>query len=267
MTAWRDEYRTMSGALAECITTYEDATAWSVVFEFELPFEGGRRPDVVVLAGETIAVLEFKGDIALPVAYFDQVKAYARDLADYHAASHDKLVVPILVSTASETRAHIDHEVNVERPDTLAGRLLDVAEGGRISLAPWLAADYAPLPTLVDAARRIFANAPLPHVRRALSARVPETVDLVARLIAEARETGCRRLVLLTGVPGAGKTLVGLRVVYEKSGLGADATFLSGNGPLVKVLQDALSSRVFVRDLHKFILDYGLSDRVPTQHV
>jgi DUF2075 family protein len=74
-------------------------------------------------------------------------------------------------------------------------------------------------------------------------------------------------LILITGVPGAGKTLVGLRVVYEHPAESPEATFLSGNGPLVTVLQDAVGSAVFVRDLHKFITSYGRTTRVPDQHV
>jgi hypothetical protein len=120
----------------------------------------------------------------------------------------------------------------------------------------------------VQAARRIFQHERLPHVRRALAARIPETVALISSLVAEPESEGRRRLILLTGAPGAGKTLVGLRVVYEQAAADrASSTFLSGNGPLVKVLQDALKSTVFVRDLHKFIGTYAASTRVPDQHV
>jgi hypothetical protein len=127
----------------------------------------------------------------------------------------------------------------------------------------------APLPTLVDAARRIFRNEPLPHVHTAESAGIPETVELLGRIADENARTGGRALAFVTGVPGAGKTLVGLRLVYDRSELHGSATFLSGNGPLVKVLQDALQSRVFVRDLHAFIKTYALNQRRrdPDEHI
>jgi len=125
---------------------------------------------------------------------------------------------------------------------------------------------YVPLPTLVAAARRIFKNEPLPHVRRALSAGIPEAITLVGDIFRQTEATGGRVLVLVAGVPGSGKTLVGLRLVYEQS-MGTQATFLSGNGPLVEVLQDALKSTVFVRDLHKFIKSYGIQGRTPAEHV
>ncbi len=104
-------------------------------------------------------------------------------------------------------------------------------------------------------------------MRRALAARIPETIDAIHDLINDAEAESRRRLILLTGVPGAGKTLVGLRVVYERSEGDPMSTFLSGNGPLVTVLQHALQSKVFVRDLHKFITSYGLTTRIPEQHV
>ena len=90
---------------------------------------------------------------------------------------------------------------------------------------------------------------------------------MVTALAAEAEGRGKRYLVLVTGVPGAGKTLVGLRAVYEHSSEDRVATFLSGNGPLVKVLQDALKSSVFVKDLHAYVRNYGINERQPTEHV
>jgi len=149
----------------------------------------------------------------------------------------------------------------------LAEYLLDAATEGSIDLDTWLRAPYVPLPTLVEAARRIFAAEPLPHVKRALAAEIPETVDLIRTLIEQAREESLRILVFLTGVPGSGKTLVGLRVVYEGSEDGTQATFLSGNGPLVQVLQDALRSSVFVRDLHRYIRSYGINERQPRERI
>src|SRR5205085_1496988 len=76
-----------------------------------------------------------------------------------------------------------------------------------------------------------------------------------------------RALAFVTGVPGSGKTLVGLRLVYERSTMEGKAAFLSGNGPLVDVLQDALRSSVFVKDLHKIVLGYGKQGRMPREHI
>lgn len=266
VVAWRDEHEVVFEALQVCVAVDGDARRWSVVFEYELPLEGGRRPDVVVLAGATVVVLELKSTGEARQADLDQAAAYARDLAEYHAASHGRTVVPILVLVAAKGHAEVRHGVTVTGPDALARYLDRAAEEGVIDLRAWLESPYEPLPTLVAAARRIFRNEPLPHVRRARSAGVPETVELLSRLCREAAEGEERVLALVAGVPGAGKTLVGLRLVYEHSPE-AQATFLSGNGPLVKVLQNALGSRVFVRDLHAFVKDFGIDRKVPGQHI
>lgn len=273
--AWTDEIRIMQTALRRCIAENEQAADWSVILEYELPMEGGRRPDVVVLAGETVVVLEFKGGMIKPtVPAVDQANAYARDLAEYHEVTHqygegrgERSVVPLLVLTAVEFAGHDVGKAIVLGRQDIADWLLQLATTGEIDLDGWLNSSYAPLPTLINAAKRIFEHEDLPHVRRARSARIPETVDLVNQLASDAEWDGARSLVLVTGVPGAGKTLVGLRAVYEYSTEDRIATFLSGNGPLVQVLQDALKSRVFVKDLHAYIRNYGINERQPTEHV
>lgn len=265
--AWDGEYSTMRDALRDCCVAVPAAESWGLVFEFELPLEGGRRPDVVVLAGATVVVLEFKSSGVPLQSFVDQVAAYASDLTEFHAETHGRPVVPIVVLAGADDVAEKFDEVVATDPTGLAHYLFDSYSPGMIDLSTWLNAPYTPLPTLVAAARRIFRHEPLPHVKRALAAGIPETVELLGSLIQQSESVGARMMAFVTGVPGSGKTLVGLRVVYERSGERATATFLSGNGPLVKVLQDALGSRVFVRDLHAFIRTFGQTERIPDQHV
>lgn len=100
--AWSDEFHVMGNALRACVQALPaEAAGWSVIFEFEMPFEGGRRPDVVVLAGEALVVLEFKSSSLPDQAAVDQAFAYARDLTDYHRASHDLVPYPIVVLTGA----------------------------------------------------------------------------------------------------------------------------------------------------------------------
>ncbi len=89
MDAWRGEYEILGAALREIAAATPRARDWAVIFEYELPRERGRRPDVVILTGSQVLVLEFKETAALQRAHVDQVAAYARDLRHYHAASHD----------------------------------------------------------------------------------------------------------------------------------------------------------------------------------
>ncbi len=215
IAAWRSEFETMAYALGQVTTDRGEAREWGVVFEYELPLEGGRRPDVVVLAGGGIVVLEFKNGPTATRGAADQVRAYARDLAEYHEETRGRRVTPVLVVPGESSTLG---EVRTEERGSLADRIANASMPGTIDLKQWLRSPYRPLPSLVDAARRIFEHEPLPHVKRAESAGIPETVDLINRIITDAQKRGGRHLVFVTGVPGSGKTLVGLRVVYEQAG-------------------------------------------------
>lgn len=266
VAAWSDELVVMTASLRDVCVAEPTAVEWGVVFEYELPLENGRRPDVVVLAGSAIAVLEFKQDISPRPAAVDQVQAYARDLAEYHEKSHGRPITPVVVLTRSKHSFDVAGAEVVD-PAALAGLLLRSAEAGTIDLDRWLHSAYAPLPTLIAAARRIFEHEPLPAVRRALSTGIPEAVQLLGQLAEDAARHDGRILAFVAGVPGSGKTLAGLSLVYERASKLSAATFLSGNGPLVEVLRDALKSKVFVKDLHAFIKTYGLSEKVPNEQV
>jgi hypothetical protein len=264
--AWRDEIRVMRSTLRDVAIAAPHAVAWNLVFEYELPLEGGRRPDVVLFAGQTMIVMEFKGDPRLDPAFCDQVLAYSRDLNEYHAASHALRSLPVLVLRQARGPIAGD-QVTIVDPPSLAAVIIESESTGTIDLPAWLDAEYAPLPMLVTAARRIFQNEPLPAIKRALATSVPEAVDLLGQLAEDASARGRRVLAFVAGVPGSGKTLAGLSLVYERTAKMSASTFLSGNGPLVEVLRDALQSKVFVKDLHAFIKTYGLSQKVPREQV
>jgi len=280
-TAWRDSLRVLQDQGGVVIRTRPPAAAHGTIMEYELPREGGRRPDVLVLQSGHIVVLEFKGHAEPRRADVDQVRAYARDLSHYHSESHGIPITPVLVLPGQDARHFRIDGAHVVTAAALAKVLLELdgkGGGAAIDLDRWLHGEYAPLPTLVAAARLLFERLPLPFIRRAHSAGVPESVELVLSIAGLARARGERHLTLLTGVPGAGKTLVGLQVAHSReleewaqSGNGgkpgAPATFLSGNGPLIQVLQNALSSKAFVQDMHRYIRDYGLKhrERVPPE--
>jgi hypothetical protein len=271
VSAWKDEHQILFGALKECVLA-NPATAdhWSAIFEYELPMEGGRRPDVVVLAGQSVVVLEFKSSARPSIADIDQTVGYVRDLHDYHSGSRGHPCNGVLVlAGATGSMAEIHGSTPTVGRNQISQYLHAYATDGTIDLEIWLAGQYEPLPMLVEAARRIFRDEELPHVKTAIAAGIPETVDCLGSIVDQTEEASSRSLAFVTGVPGAGKTLVGLRLVHERTEKHGRATFLSGNGPLVQVLQDALQSKVFVRDLHQFIKTYALNKRLstPEEHV
>ena len=265
--AWLEEIKVLKQSFRDLAIARTSCLEWSIIFEFELPLEGGRRPDVIVLGPRKIFVLEFKQDPVLQRSSLDQVAAYARDLAEYHSESHGLDVVPILIPTRTRDRSEFRDVVHVVSPNKLAATLDGSPEGTLLNLTQWLDGDYAPLPTLIAAAKMIFNNERLPAIKRAESYGVAGAVLRLKEIAQSAETNSGRALAFVSGVPGAGKTLVGLQFVYDKSDQSSQAIFLSGNGPLVEVLRDALKSKAFVSDLHAFINSYGMTSKVPKRNI
>jgi hypothetical protein len=276
-TAWRDSWKVLRASFQQLINLHTEVNNWFVVFEYELPRERGRRPDAIILTGRSMFVLEFKGFGYIDNAHVDQVHAYVRDFVAYHSTSHAYAgaMLPILVPTRMKLTRQSRNIVQIVSPDLLADTLWDFYSRGQaagLMNKSWLNGEYEPLPTLVRAARIIFNNEPFPQIRRAASSGVEDAMKYAIKVAEAAEARQERHLVLITGVPGAGKTLVGIRFVYEYAADHNDernkAIMLSGNGPLVNVLQHALRSRVFVQDVHGFLKTYTREGvRPPKEHI
>ena len=271
--AWKNSAHILQESLREAKDTNGSLSSWQIIWEFELPRERGRRPDVLLLGPGQVWILEFKEYPDAKHAHLDQVAAYARDLANYHGGSHGLEIIPILIPARSAGLNYLEGPVRVLSPDRLENAFANAAGSGQIpDTQAWIDSSYIPLPSIVSAARRLFNNESLPQIRRAHSAGIPDALDIMRRCVRKAREREEHHLILITGVPGAGKTLAGLQFVYDEHlGHGdaeRSAVFLSGNGPLVKVLQHALCSRTFVQDVHGFLRDYGGgNNREPSEHI
>jgi hypothetical protein len=240
----------------------------------------------VILANGSVVVLEFKGRSDVRDADIDQTHAYARDLRCYHEACHDLPVHPVLVPTRAQRLKTASRSVEVRGPAVLCDFLLPLSNPTQapMKLGRFLAADaYRPLPTLVAAARELFQTGSLRRVHRAAAA-TDGAVEAVAAIARDAAATSTRHLVLLTGVPGAGKTLVRLKVVHahmlddlaslrQGQKPAAPAVFLSGNGPLVEVLQYELKGaggggKAFVRAVKDYVKQYDQNPKLtPPKHV
>ncbi len=288
MAAWDEAISLVRDAIGKTVVILPDSGSNAVVFEYELPREGGRRPDVVILKSGSVVVVEFKGFDLPRRADIDQVAAYARDLRNYHEGSHDLQVLPVLVPTRFSGMRHRIDDVEVVPPAGLAGFMTELSQdptGIAIDEHAWTQADYAPLPSLIQAAREIFHNRPLPFIKRANSTGIPQALSMLVQTAHRAAADRTRHLVLLTGVPGAGKTLVGLQFVHHHGiddlvvpsagrASGAPAVFLSGNGPLVAVLRHALQGKsgeekVFVQGIKNYLKQYAVRKKpsVPPEHI
>jgi hypothetical protein len=284
--AWDDSIPMLQREVGEMLTADGSAADYTAILEYELPMDS-RRPDVLFLVSAGVVILELKGKLVPSQADLDQAAAYARDLRCYHRECHERSVVPILVPTRAKGDLGERGGVHVAGPDVLDSLVPRLAPPDRrapIEAERFLSRDaYCPLPTLVEAARELFHRGDLRAIHRARAATEP-AVQEISRIIHEAARTKTRRLVLLTGVPGSGKTLVGLRVVHahflddldgpRDARMGSSpAVFLSGNGPLVEVLQYELSAaggggKAFVRGVKDYVKHYsGRSKSIPAEYV
>jgi hypothetical protein len=273
--AWDDSIPKLQNEVEEVVDADSRADHYVAILEYELPLEA-RRPDVILLVQGAVMVLELKGKQTPSQADLDQASAYARDLRCYHRQCADTPVHPVVVPMRLRGYQGMVNGVHVAGPDALDRLVQDfqsTSSGTILAPQEFLAEDaYRPLPTLVQAARELFRSGTLRRIHRARAATEP-AIQEITRIIHEAARTRSRRLILLTGVPGAGKTLVGLQVVHAhflddlaiaraNGKPTAPAVFLSGNGPLVEVLQYELSGaggggRTFVRGVKDYVKRYS----------
>ena len=284
--AWDISIPKLQTEVQEVVDEDPKATNYVAILEYELPLES-RRPDVILLIRGAVIVLELKGKQSPSQADLDQAVAYARDLRCYHRQCAGTPVHAVVVPMNAYGYQGEVNGVHISGPDGLDHLVKHIqAADSEGILAPqeFLAADaYRPLPTLVQAARELFKSGTLRRIHRARAATEPAIAE-ITRIIHDAARTKSRRLILLTGVPGAGKTLVGLQVVHAhflddlaitraNGKPNAPSVFLSGNGPLVEVLQYELSSaggggRAFVRGVKEYVKRYsGNKGLTPPEHV
>lgn len=267
--AWIDCFNILKQALVLLNLSEELAKNICIVFEYELPRERGRRPDVLILTGNNVLVLEFKGYSQKNQAHIDQVKHYARDLSHYHEQSHSLIVVPVLVLATANNVFDVVDGVQILSGDNLYAFLKNVVGHCLFDCTKWFESAYAPLPSLIQSAQLLFKENNFPQIKTANSAGIPFTL---ARLQEIAKESACNNshhLALITGVPGSGKTLVGLQFVFEThlQKNKQEAVFLSGNGPLVQVLQHSLANYNFIQSVHGFLKQYAGSSQIPSENV
>lgn len=257
--AWDDSFEQLKKIL---VKIEEIKKNFNIIFEYELPYEGGRRIDVIILSNEKVFILEFKMKKSFLVEDIDQTIAYFRDIQEYHFESRNKKIIPILVLTKSENKKPkrkkniIVCSINylsevIQRIVTKENKM-----NGK-SLKNWIYSKYEPLPTIIEAARAIMKNEELPNIRRVNSTRIPAAMENLQNITIDAKKKKKHILVFVTGVPGAGKTYLGLQYVYDicESIEDVNSVYLSGNGSLIKVLSSTLgkNSGAFVKSIQTYL--------------
>jgi len=245
--AWIEEIGILKAAL--------QGQSGAVLLEFEVP-RIGSRIDAVVLIGSIVFVIEFKvGERLIRQADFNQAWDYALDLKNFHQGSHHAVILPLLVATESDVTnpvilpaaadgVHPPATCNTEALGLVISEALAKASGTAIEPFAWVNSPYQPTPTIIEAAQALYSR----HSVEAIAAsEAGENLTVTSRqveaIIDQARAARQKAIIFVTGVPGAGKTLVGLNVATKRRDERSPthAVFLSGNGPLVKVLTEALA--------------------------
>ncbi len=255
--AWKSEISSMK----EILSTYSNKDG-KIIFEYDIP-RLGKRIDVVLLLEGIIFCLEFKvGESRILEADVDQVLDYALDLKNFHKFSQDNLIVPILiatnyrdVSTDIQMSIYDDRVVNplVTGKSGVAKLIAEVLQlfPNEVPVNPkWIISPYAPTPTIIEAAKTLYENHSVENITRHEADKVStdRTIAYILDVIQQSKVNKKKSICFVTGVPGAGKTLVGLDVAIKQTYQGQDipvedegAVYLSGNGPLVAVLNEALA--------------------------
>ena len=294
--AWIEQIKILKKSL-------ENISDGHIFFEFSIP-RMGKRVDNIIIYKDSILVFEFKvGSKKFDNYAVEQVTDYALDLKNFHEGSHYSKIFPILVSTESEKKYEdisIYHEnlfkpllINSDYIESLFTKISSVCSEKDIDPKQWERSIYKPIPTIIEAAQALYKGHNVKEISRsdAGAINLSKTANCLNNIIEYSKENSKKSICFITGVPGAGKTLAGLNIATErmKADEGEHAVFLSGNGPLVEVLREALTrdkvlsekskgikitkkeasikSNAFIQNIHHFRDEYIISSTSPIEKV
>lgn len=235
-----------------------------VLFEFVVP-RVGKRVDVILLIDGIIFAVEYKvGAADHSATDIQQAVGYAVDLKNFHEGSHERTIVPILVATraagiAIDDRQYADEVAYPQRANqaNLATILQFFAQryaDQELDAVQWANSAYKPTPTICEAAQALYAGHQVEDISRhdAGAINLSQTTACIERIIEHSKANKRKAICFVTGVPGSGKTLAGLNLATQRLRAHEDehAVFLSGNGPLVSVLREALARDDMERQRH-----------------
>ncbi len=245
---WNREIEILKRELSQFLDGY-------IIFEYTIPRIGNRIDNIVIYKG-IIFLLEFKvGEKKYPSYAIEQVTDYAFDLSCFHKESHIRLLVPILISTKAHS---VKQEIRISKDNVLETICCNEYEIAKyiteVSLKfiqdeiipnDWINSLYMPTPTIIEAAQALYLGHNVEDISRndASAKNLNQTTKAINKIIDYSKAHNRKSICFITGVPGAGKTLAGLNIAVERQKIAEDehAVFLSGNGPLVDVLQEALA--------------------------
>ena len=256
---WERDLVSLRNTLLACVEQSADAHTWGILLEFSIPRKE-KRIDAVLLVRDAIVVLEAKSGIVSTPAK-RQLEEYALLLHYFHKASANRRIIPIAVSSHfhsadivrlnqtelfPQMSAYWISEVSNSSWDELPDTLIEIHKhaNGQLNLEEWDDSPYFPVPSIIDAAIALRSGLSIRQI--AQSEASEHEIDMVCqtiqRYVDKARTERQHAICFLTGVPGSGKTLVGLGLAHSEKNSTDTIHFMSGNGPLVKVLQQLFTN-------------------------
>lgn len=293
INAWRKQIIILKNQLSE----FEG----QLYFEFAIPRMGKRVDNIVIIDGVAF-IIEFKvGEDSYEKKAIEQVIDYTVDLKNFHEGSHDIKLIPVLVATEAASVNNQRDQISAYKTAVKSNQY-NLAEilnqyikenSQSIDIDYWENSRYKPTPTIVEAAQALYKGHNVKEITRSDSGAInlSKTADCINSVIEKSKNKGIKSICFVTGVPGAGKTLAGLNIAIERKKTDEDeyAVFLSGNGPLVEVLREALTrdevitarangerfskkqaaikANAFIQNIHHFRDDNLLSDIAPIEKV
>ena len=299
--AWERQITSLRATASQLAESRPASGQWGLLLEYPIP-RRQKRIDAVLLAADVIFCVEFKTEEREHTAQAkQQAEDYALDLRDFHEESRMHRIIPVAVSLrAAGSPAFVaSDDGNLVRPplatngEELANVLtaaldIETQGGAQIETERWDTSAYRPVPTIIEAAESLFAGHDVREIAHshAGATNLTATSARLLEIIREARAKQLKIACFVTGIPGAGKTLAGLNVIHNPSLRGdgnAPGVFLSGNGPLVKIVRAAIErdfkrrSRettaertvsTFIQNVHEFVRDsLAKPDKPPAENV
>lgn len=254
--AWKQSIYLLKGVLCNS----ENLNNACLLFEYLIPLGGNRRPDTIILHGETIYLIEFKNKATFSNEDVDQLKAYYNDLKLYHSYAANYDIKPILVLLRSTNRFQLQiHDMHVVSSDVFYSRMCaTLAMELRLDVDSFINASFKPILPIEEYARQIFDKTTFDNIEAIQIENIEHVYNEIVTISKEAKKKKHHALILISGEPGSGKSALGLRLVHDLNGL-----YCSKNKKFIEYLHTILGHKVNITDNYSFIREYALGDKEP----
>ena len=261
MDIWKEEYKTIYNELKE---VNQALPGFSIIFEYTIPGTSNSRPDILLISKNKIVIIEYKNHLRYEDAEDEavfQTSVYYRELSTMHTLSFDcdfytfvffGLVTKTLLDQKRGERENFYFCSRGRLSKCILRLIPNGTEIKPCNIDEWLNSPYEPRPDILEAAERILRGEDLKKIRVAKSTKIPITLNELKKGIVDAERNKKHYAVFVSGVPGAGKTYLGLQLVYDNK---KNAQYYSGNGPLIDVLQGKLCNALTVKGVDCLVND------------